>query len=88
MSYILLIDDALRKTFEKIKKRDSLQAEILKRKISEIIEDPYRFKPLRANMSGQRRAHIRNFVLTYEIIENEKTVRLLDYDHHDNIYEK
>jgi len=39
-------------------------------------------------MAGQRSVHIRHFVLTYEILENEKIVKLLDYDHHDKIYEK
>jgi len=37
-------------------------------------------------MAGQRRVHIRSYVLTYEVLENEKVVKLLDYDHHDNIY--
>ena len=84
--YNLEITEKLKKEFEKIKKKDSLQAEILKRKINEILEDPYRFKPLTGNMAGIRRTHIRNFVLTFDILESTKTVRLLDYDHHDVVY--
>jgi len=88
MTYSLEVGEKLAKKFEKLRKKDRLQAEILKRKISEILENPHHFKPLAGSMSGTRRTHIRNFVLTFEIIESENKVRLLDYDHHDNIYEK
>jgi len=38
-------------------------------------------------MHGALRVHIsKSFVLTFEIDEKNKVVRLLDYDHHDNIY--
>ena len=86
MTYSLEISEKLDKIFSKLSKKDKLQFEILSRKIKEILENPQMGKPLTANMVGQRRVHIRSFVLTYEILENEKTVRLLDYDHHDNVY--
>ena len=86
MSYQLEISENLDRIFTKLSKRDKLQFEILSRKIKEIIQNPQIGKPLTANMIGQRRVHIRNFVLTYEILENEKVIRLLDYDHHDNVY--
>lgn len=86
MTYNIEISEDLDKLFSKLCKKDKLQFEILNRKIREILENPYIGKPLTANMVGQRRVHIRNFVLTYEIVENEKIVRLLDYDHHDRIY--
>ena len=87
MGYKLIIPEHLDRLFYKISRKDKLQFEIISRKINEILENPYRFKPLTGNMSGQRRTHIRNFVLTFEICENEKAVRLLDYDHHDCVYE-
>ena len=88
MSYSLEISEYLKKIFEKIKKKDKLTSEILKRKISSILENPYQFKPLRNDLAGIRRVHIgKSFVLTYEIIESQKKVRLIDYDHHDNIYQ-
>ena len=80
------ISEQLDRMFAKLFKRDKLQFEILSRKIKEILENPQIGKPLTANIAGQRRVHIRNFVLTYEILENERIVRLLDYDHHDNVY--
>ena len=86
MTYKLEVSEHLDRVFAKLSKKDKLQFEILSRKIKEILENPQIGKPLTANMAGQRRVHIRNFVLTYEILENEKVVRLLDYDHHDKIY--
>ncbi len=39
-------------------------------------------------MHGARRVHIgKSFVLIYEIDERSKSVKLLDYEHHDVIYE-
>ena len=86
MSYELVIPEHLDKIFFKISKKDKVQFEILSRKIKEILDNPEIGKPLTANMAGERRVHIRNYVLTYEILENQKIVRLLDYDHHDKIY--
>ena len=88
MSYQLMVDDNLKRIFEKLKKKDVVSAEIVKKKIQHILENPYQFKPLRGNMKGMRRVHIgKSFVLVYEILENEKIIRLLDYEHHDKVYE-
>jgi len=87
MTYQLEISEKLNKIFKKLKKKDKLRSEILKRKIKEILNNSNIGKPLTANMKGVRRVHIRPFVLTYEILENEKIVRLLDYEHHDRIYD-
>ena len=87
MQYTLDIPEKLDDTFFKISKKDKNQFEILTKKIQHILENPYQFKPLRGNMAGIRRVHVgKSFVLTYEILENEKIVRLLDYEHHDKIY--
>ena len=87
MSYELEISENLDKIFYKLSKKDKTSFKIITRKIKEIVEDPYKFKPLRADMAGQRRVHIgKSFVLTFEILQDEKIVRFLDYDHHDKIY--
>tara|TARA_Y100000034_G_C6631533_1_gene275718 strand:- start:36 stop:299 length:264 start_codon:yes stop_codon:yes gene_type:complete len=86
MTYELEISERLQKIFEKLKKKDKVRADILKRKIKEILENPFIGKPLTGDMAGIRRIHIRPFVLSYEILEKGNIVRLLDYDHHDNIY--
>lgn len=86
MAYMLEVSEHLDSIFFKLSKKDKFQFEILTRKIREILENPNIGEPLRGNMAGQRSVHIRHFVLTYEILENEKIIRLLDYDHHDRIY--
>lgn len=87
MSYDLEISKKLKKTFDKIKKKNKFISEILKKKIKQILLNPFQFKPLRGNMAGIRRVHIgKSFVLTYGILGNKKIVRLLDFGHHDKIY--
>ncbi len=89
MAYSLKVKPHLDKLFRKIGKRDPEQLNAIQKKIKQIIDDPYRFKPLGAAMKNKRRVHVySSFVLVYEIHENEKTVELLDYDHHDNVYRK
>ena len=86
MPYELVTSEYLDRIFAKLSKKDKLQFEILTRKIKEILENPQTGEPLKGNMAGQRSVHVRNFCLIYEIIENEKIVKLIDYDHHDNVY--
>ena len=86
MTYTLDVSEKLDKVFSKLAKKDKLQFEILTRKIKEILENPEIGEPLTGNMAGQKSVHIRKFVLVYEVIEHEKVVKLLDYDHHDAVY--
>lgn len=89
MAYTLEIRKHVEKTFEKIAKKDPGQEEAVKNKIRQILEDPYRFKPLRKPMQGMRRVHTFGpFVRVYSIMEKENTVIIEDYDHHDNIYKR
>lgn len=87
MGYKLDIPEKLDLIFDKLSKKDKQQLDIINKKIDKILENPQQFKPLTGDMKGIWRVHIgKSFVLTYEILENEKIVRLLDYDHHDKIY--
>lgn len=87
MNYNLEISKKLKRVFEKLKKKDKVSSEILKKKIKLILENPFQFKPLKGNMKGIRRVHIgKSFVLIYEVLEDKKTIRLIDYEHHDKIY--
>ena len=87
MAYGLFIPEELDRLFDKLVKKNKTQMQIINKKINQILENPYHFKPLRGDMHGARRVHIdKSFVLTYEIDEQNKMVRLLDYDPHDNIY--
>ncbi|MBU0627955.1 MAG: type II toxin-antitoxin system mRNA interferase toxin, RelE/StbE family [Nanoarchaeota archaeon] len=87
MAYALDISEHLDKIFFKLSKKDKKQLEIINKKVNEILENPHRYKPLKGDMHGAFRVHIdKSFVLMFEIDEKDKVVRLLDYDHHDNIY--
>ena len=75
------------KKFEKdFKKVDSNLQERLKRKIYEIAGNPHQHKPLRNILKGNRRIHIGNYVLIYEIKEIKKIVVFNRFQHHDKVY--
>ncbi len=85
--YSIAIKPDLDKIFSKLKKKNPQQLLIIFKKIEQIVENPYHFKPLKGDMYGARRVHIdKSFVLIYEIDEKNKIIRILDYDHHDKIY--
>ena len=87
MNYSADFTNKLEKKLFKLKRKDISQLKAINKKLPGILLNPYSFKPLKNKMSGIRRVHImKSFVLTFEIIEKEKVVRFLDYDHHDNIY--
>jgi len=87
MEYTLEISGPLDAKFRKMAARERKRLEIIGRKVGQILANPHHFKPLSGDMHGTRRVHIDGpFVLTYEIDEPGKTVRLLDFDHHDKIY--
>ncbi len=75
------------KTFKKLKKRDPIQLEAIRRKLKKIILNPTSFKPLKAPMNNFFRVHImKSFVLIYSINEKQKKIIIEDYCHHDAVY--
>ena len=82
--------DHLKKVLEKLCKKDPESYKAVKNKIEEIVHsDPEHYKPLRYDFKNKKRVHIRkSFVLTFEYDKNTDTIHFLDYDHHDNVYEK
>ena len=87
MDYYLNISAEADKKFKKLQSKNKKQLEIIDKKIQQILQNPYHFKPLRRDMHGSRRVHIdKSFVLVYEIDEKNNIIRILDYDHHDKIY--
>lgn len=84
--YNLEVRESLERVFSKLAKKDRVSFEYINKKIKEILDSPYHFKPLRAPMQNFRRVHIGNFVLVYSIDENKKTVILEKYEHHDSVY--
>ena len=85
--YALKIRDGVDKTFSKLMKKNPAQLEIINKKVCEILENPHRYKNLRAPLNNWKRVHVdKHFVLIFSVDEDTKTVTLEDYDHHDNIY--
>ena len=87
MNYSLDISAEADKKFKELQSKNKKQLDTIEKKIQQILQNPYHFKPLRGDMHGSRRVHIdKSFVLIYEIDEKNNIVRILDYDHHDKIY--
>ena len=84
--YNLEVRGSVDRTFSKLAKKDKVSFEYINKKIKEILESPYHFKPLRTPMQNYRRVHIGSFVLIYSIDENRKTVIIEKYKHHDGVY--
>jgi len=68
----------------KLKKKDKVLFEQIKKKLIEIIENPEHFKPLRNVLAGYRRIHFGSFVLIYKI--EGDIVRIISLDHHEHAY--
>jgi len=85
--YCLEVKEHVFKIFKKLGKKDPKQMEAIDKKISQMLEDPFRFKPLRHPMQNLRAVHTINpFVLVYEIDESRKVIIIRDYGHHDEVY--
>lgn len=84
--YSLEIEEEVYRAFKKLIKKDRKQLEAINKKIEQILNDPFQFKPLKQPLDGLRRVHVGSFVLIYEVLENQKTVRVLKYKHHDQAY--
>ena len=85
--YSLAVKPELEKVFDKLSKKSPKQLEIIFKKVDEILENPHRYKNLRAPLNAWKRVHIdAHFVLAYSVDEVNKKVVLEDYDHHDRIY--
>jgi len=84
--YKIKIKKSVEKKFKKLSKKDKASFIYISKKIKEIIEDPYRFKPLRKPLQNYRRIHIGSFVLVYSIEEKTKTITIERYKHHDKVY--
>ena len=80
--------DSYLKTLKKLRKNDPQMYERVKKKMVEILDNPEHFKPLSKVLKKYRRAHVGAFVIAFRIIENEKKVKFVAYDHHDKIYKR
>ncbi|MCF7910494.1 type II toxin-antitoxin system mRNA interferase toxin, RelE/StbE family [Candidatus Pacearchaeota archaeon] len=74
------------KVLKKLAKKDKISSIYISKKIKEIRENPYRFKPLRKPLQGFWRVHIGNYVLIYSIDEKRKKIIIERYKPHDAVY--
>jgi YafQ family addiction module toxin component len=85
--YKVEIKDELSIKLKKLQKKNIVQFNAIFKKAEEIQINPHRYKNLRAPMNHLKRVHIdKHFVLIFSVNEESKTVTLVDYDHHDNVY--
>jgi len=84
--YKIKIREEVERVLKKLAKKDKVSSVYIYRKVNEIQENPYRFKPLRKPLQGFWRVHIGHYVLVYSIDEPNKTVIIERYKHHDEVY--
>lgn len=84
--YSVEVREIVDKVFRKLSKKDKASFDYILKKIKEILENPYHFKPLRAPLQNYRSVHIGHYVLIYSIDESSKTVIIERYKHHDEAY--
>ena len=86
--YQIEVSDLADRKFHKIAKKNRVLFEAIDKKIEEIKRNPEHFKPLRYSMKNVRSVHFGHFVLAFEIDHQKGIVKILDFDHHDKIYER
>jgi len=87
VSYSLYILPECQKDIKRLTKKNPHLQNVLEKKISEILENPTRFKPLRNELAGYYRVHIMtSFVLIFAVDMKQRTVSLVHFSHHDDAY--
>ena len=85
--YSIEVSELADKKFYKIARKNKALLNAIDKKIEELKINPEHFKPLRHSMKRIRRFHFGYFVMTFEINHQKGVVKILDFDHHDKIYE-
>ncbi len=89
MNYSINIHPDCKNEINKACKRDPVLEKFLSKKMKEIVQNPEHYKPLRYDLKGERRVHIRScFVLRFMIDENNHEVKFLAFKHHDDAYRR
>ena len=87
------ISDELKFKIKKLVKKDKKRADILQKKIKQIInsneESINHYKNLKHDLRKFKRVHIdRSFVLTFNVDLKNNFILFIDFNHHDTIYKK
>lgn len=84
--YNVEVREEVEKILKKLSKKDKISSIYISKKITQIRENPYHFKPLKKPLQNFWRVHIGNYVLIYSIDEKRKVIIIEKYKHHDEVY--
>ena len=87
------LTDELKSIIEKLAKKDKKRAEIINKKIRQIINSDFvsiqHYKNLRHDLKEFKAVHIdSSFVLVFKVDIAKNFILFVDFDHHDKIYKK
>ncbi len=89
MDYSIEIKPSCKRSINKAWEKNPVLRKALTNKMNEILKNPHHYKPLRHDLSGERRVHIlKSFVLIYEVIPSKRLVSFLRFEHHDRAYHR
>ena len=74
--YDVEVRKEVERVLKKLAKKDKITSIYISKKIKQIKENPYHFKPLRKPFQNYWRVHIGNYVLIYSIDEKRVTLFL------------
>ena len=84
--YKIKLRKDVERILKKLVKKDKISSIYISKKIKQIQENPYHFKSLKRPLQNFWRVHIGNYVLVYSIDEENKTIIIEKYKHHDEVY--
>ena len=85
-TYDIYIDAKLISRMKKLAKKDKSLSIAVHKKLTQIADNPYIGKPLHSPLQGYRRVHVGHFVIIFKILEEDQTVILTAFGHHDEAY--
>ena len=87
MSWGLEVSPEFERDYRKLCGRNAALRHAVDSKVSQILDNPLHYKPLRAPLQGVRRVHVvGSYVLMFEPVTGRQTVRFLRLAHHDEAY--
>jgi len=89
----VVINPELTPIFDKLKLKDPAAYKNLKRKIDQVTlileSNPNHYKNLKKPLQDYKRVHVnQGYVLIFLVDKKNRTMIIVDYDHHDNVYNK
>ncbi len=83
------IKPTLKRTLNKISKKNFLMYERILKKIQEVINSKIdHYKNLRHDLKEFKGVQVGSFVLVFKFVKSENKIYFEDFDHHDKIYNK